>query len=315
MTALKSSTTMSRFQIAIILSFLIVQIGNAQSVDPGIDPGGGGGVGQPQLTVKIIIEPDGSPIIIGTTVTFTYTTTGTGPWTTEWFTRCGPGAEEGPEPWAAIDKSTPFHFCFQSEGSFHFKLRVTDVNGAQGEDTLTIVVLGPNLLELDDSAVSNPSIGPGSILSLVHHYYAKRDDKNVNECWLCDNTTVYEFAAFVLNYNNEPGHEDDEWGPDAPENPEDWAAAGGLEGCSSTDNSGFFWFNPYIYDKKSMVDPGYTWDDLPVGHVLKRYKHWVAIKVPICGDPEKSHHFVILGPIIFEIRVAEGKRIVHVRIN
>ncbi len=264
------------------------------------------------FTVTIVSEPD-SPVLIGTTVTFTKTfTNAVYPVDDQWYYRCGEGAWA---PFAVL--STPFPWCAVPEGSHEFKLVCTDATGATAEDIETIEVQGPDELVFQSGGPSNPSTGPGTIMSITDKFFARRGGVDVGPCWQCNDTTVYEYISFAtLNIEPDPTPSDDTYEPDPPELPTDWVSVGGIEGCSASDNPAFFWSNPFILDKRSFVDPGtIDWPNLPVGHVIARAKQWVAIRVPICGDPEKSERFVIEGPMIFELRVGAGKTVDFVKIN
>jgi len=192
---------------------------------------------------------------------------------------------------------SPFRPCLDDkyEGVFEVKLTVTDDTGASDDDTVDVTVEGPNKIIAETDAVSNASTGAGSVMSVVHKFYAnKKDDEEVGPCW---KTCGYEWVAHEkLPAKNPPEFEDD-----PPADVNDWEADdSGFKGCEQTNsNSFFYWHSPYIYDKKSWVDPGVDWANVPVGAVFKKYKQWVAVRVPICGDPNKTERFVIKGPMLF----------------
>ena len=169
---------------------------------------------------------------------------------------------------------------------------------------MTMVVEGPDKLVPDISATSNASTGMGSVMTMIHKYYAKKGETEVGPCWQCPNTTVYEFVS-AYSFATET------WEPDAPESPTEWADNGGREGCSSTDNAGFCWANPYIFDRKLYVDPGLDWAN-SVGTTVMRVKHWVAIRVPRCGTTPR---YVIEGPVVMDLKVVAGSKVQWVRIN
>ena len=96
--------------------------------------------------------------------------------------------------------------------------------------------------------------------------------------------------------------------PGPPEDVSTWANTPqqGLECCTSMPKPAFFWDNPFIFDKKTVVD---LWDlTMQPPAVIKVYKQWVAIKVPTCGPGGDSHRFLVEGPFTFVVKhIGDGK--------
>ncbi len=126
---------------------------------------------------------------------------------------------------------------------------------------------------------------------------------------------MYEWRAETVDTNGDG--QPDGWEPDPPADVGEWEnSAQGLRSCSNDPKPGFFWNNPYIYDKKTYVDPGRVWDELvPYGETGSNpyyaYKQWVAIKVPICGGPE-PFRYLVKGPFVVYRYHAGGGSIIDV---
>ncbi len=106
----------------------------------------------------------------------------------------------------------------------------------------------------------------------------------------------------------------DGWESGPPADVNDWEAhPRGLESCPNNPKVAFFWSSPFIYDKKTYVDPGKVWAGLPVygtpgANPFDAYKQWVAIKVPICGDPTRDHRFLVKGPyVVYRYHAGDSK--------
>ncbi len=250
------------------------------------------------LTVTVTTAP-ASPVIIGTTVTHSFTTTGTAPFVKEWSRRCG----GGDTPWmmAAGDVS-PYQWCAEEEGTHQIRLRVTDANGDTGEDIATVEVQGPDrLVATSVAGDTNASTGPGTPMVVTHRFTARRGATDVGPCW---DTTAYEWAAYR--------RADGTWEPDAPDDVTTWdAGARGHAGANSDDSPQYYFHSPDIIDTKVFVDPGIDWAATPVGTAVQEYRQWVAVRVPVCGDDTMTERFVVSGPFHFIMRTRPGQRIRH----
>ncbi len=136
-------------------------------VPEGGSGGGGGGTG---ITVVITTDaPEDGNVIIGKSHAFSFTADGgTPPYSGVWSVQCPPA--EGPI--AGIPESPLVH-CFKVEGTHAVKVLVTDSAGNSKLETKTITVSGPDDLVPDFTDVSNPSTGPGSILTMEHTFTAQ----------------------------------------------------------------------------------------------------------------------------------------------
>jgi hypothetical protein len=292
---------------AFLLTTLIVCVASAgitvgQQNNPTgpVIPGGGGSNSNLSVTVTSNIS---GTVPIGTVGTFSYTFQGAvGGHSVSYIIYCG----TGPTPAHIVPLQTPIVHCFQKEGSFLVEFKVTDGAGNVATDSMTIVVAGPDSIDPDITDVSNASTGPGTPMTMTHKFYPKVGTDAVGDCW--QNACVYEWIAKAID-TDEDGQLDG-FQPSPPADVGAWKNQGGLESCSSAPSSAYFWNNPYIFDNKVYTDDGGIADGTYVaGDVLGVSKQWVAIKVPVCGDPNKTFRYEIHGPMLMYLKVVAGKKV------
>lgn len=286
---------------ALIVGVTFAGVAFGQQTNPGGAPGGGGGGGGSNLSVTVTSDISGT-VPIGTVGTFSYTFQGAvGGHTVSYGIHCGAGA-----PVHVIPMQTPIVYCFKKEGSYLVEFVVTDGAGNDAKDSININVAGPDSIDADTSDVSNASTGPGTTMTMTHKFYPKVGTDAVGDCW--QNACVYEWIANTIDTDGDG--QPDGFEPDPPADVGAWKNQGGLESCSSAPVSGFFWNNPYIFDNKVYVDTGSIANGTNVaGDLIKIVKQWVAIKVPVCGDPNKTFRYEVHGPIELHLKVVAGKKV------
>jgi len=248
-----------------------------------------------ELEVTVTTGPSNT-MLLGYPIVNSYSVVGgREPYTTVWKMRCSDEDE-----WENKGGAVPFTWNAPGEGTFQVKLVLTDADGLTGEAVANVTVNGPDVLNpiaQTMDGVSNGG-GQGTPLQLWHKFRANKE--GVGQVGPSFSTIAYEWTVGLD-------------GPAPPADVAEWKLhiGKGLESSGPNDQPNLFFHSPDVHDFKTYTAPG-NWNEVADEAIVDEYKQWIAIKVPICGDPTREHRFVKVGPLRFAVTKKPVNKVKHV---